>query len=315
MGNYQSHSGEAATSDSNRKLERLKLPDLTGKRFLDIGCNQGYFCNAAAERGASYVLGIDADSEAIEFASKTYAKQNVEFRVQRWSALPQENFDVVLWASAMHYESDPSNIIRNVTSILSPSGLLILECGVVTDRWNKTMIPIARPNDTRLYPTIRYLLEEVLDGMSVRWVSQPETTRWDAVPRSVFHCRPHSTFVVLIRGNAGHGKTTLARLMQPGASKNIGIDEFIGRIAKGPYFSNGIQQFIRDNVDMLDLQTFIPSIDTAGLTRDYISLLAASVGRSDRMVVIEGLITDRQVDELKAHVDPGVMIWDMRRLS
>jgi tRNA (mo5U34)-methyltransferase len=35
------------------------LPDLTGKRVIDIGCNAGLYSINASLRGASYVLGVD----------------------------------------------------------------------------------------------------------------------------------------------------------------------------------------------------------------------------------------------------------------
>jgi hypothetical protein len=38
-------------SDSLTKLARLRLPDsMAGKCFLDIGCNEGFFCGVAATR-------------------------------------------------------------------------------------------------------------------------------------------------------------------------------------------------------------------------------------------------------------------------
>jgi SAM-dependent methyltransferase len=44
---------------------RLSLPDLTGTRVVDIGCNSGLYSIYASLRGADYVLGIDKNPEVI----------------------------------------------------------------------------------------------------------------------------------------------------------------------------------------------------------------------------------------------------------
>jgi SAM-dependent methyltransferase len=81
---YQSHDGEKSTSDSNRKLERIKLPtSLKGKSVLDIGCNEGFFCAEAVRRGATRVLGLDNSQAAIDFASQHYAHMRGQDRVPR----------------------------------------------------------------------------------------------------------------------------------------------------------------------------------------------------------------------------------------
>src|SRR5438270_12738491 len=110
---YQSHDGEKATSDSNRKLQRIRLPeDLRGKRVLDIGCCEGFFWAAARERGASRVIGIDLDENALRFAVNKYGPHGIEFEKRHWRDLPEGPFDIVLWLSAMHYERDPLSVFR-----------------------------------------------------------------------------------------------------------------------------------------------------------------------------------------------------------
>jgi len=47
----------------------LSLPELTGKRVIDIGCNAGLYSVNANMRGASYVLGVDKNPLAIEQAN------------------------------------------------------------------------------------------------------------------------------------------------------------------------------------------------------------------------------------------------------
>lgn len=68
---------------------RLSLPDLTGRRVIDIGCNAGLYCVYASLRGAEYVLGVDKGAEFIAQAHDVTAVHRrlgklmgtIEFRV------------------------------------------------------------------------------------------------------------------------------------------------------------------------------------------------------------------------------------------
>jgi hypothetical protein len=52
MTQYQSFPGVKGASESLAKLRALRLPSLQGKRFLDVGCNEGFFCGYARFDGA-----------------------------------------------------------------------------------------------------------------------------------------------------------------------------------------------------------------------------------------------------------------------
>ena len=79
---YQSHSpGEKGMVDSQRRLERLQIPaDLRGKSVLDIGCNEGFFCNVAATRGARRVVGLEISESALRTARELYGSSRVDER-------------------------------------------------------------------------------------------------------------------------------------------------------------------------------------------------------------------------------------------
>ena len=47
---------------------RELLPDLAGKRVLDLGCGYGWHCQYAAQCGASYVLGLDISEKMLQVA-------------------------------------------------------------------------------------------------------------------------------------------------------------------------------------------------------------------------------------------------------
>lgn len=312
---YQTHAEEeAGMSDSMRKLVRLALPaDLTGQRVLDIGCNEGFFCNEAARRGAADVIGIDESRAFLDVAERLYSAPNVRFIHQPWDTLPDGPFDLVLWTSAMHYERDPAEVIQRIRKILAPDGLFVLECGVLDWR-EKQMVPVSRHSDYRWYPTWP-LLEMMLSDFSVRRVSQAEYVEGDPVPRAVFHCRPRKPMVVLIRGETGVGKTFLASSIEQAATKVVSLDGMVSRIAVGAFHHTAVQRFISEQYDDKNLGTIYYGIDEVGLTHEYAKLLAEGIAPSDRLVIIEGLITEAQAAALALELADTAFVWDVQKRS
>jgi hypothetical protein len=49
------------------------------------------------------------------------------------------------------------------------------------------------------------------------------------------------------------------------------------------------------------------------LTEDYAKMLAPGVARTDRLVVIEGLITEPQAAALTAEFGDAAFVWDVQR--
>src|SRR5438093_5815394 len=101
MFQYQTFDDAPGMVDSRAKLRAFQLPPLSGKTFFDVGCNEGFYCGIALRAGAARVVGLDGSEEFIASARRRFP--DVEFLLQRWDTLPNERFDVVLFASAMHY--------------------------------------------------------------------------------------------------------------------------------------------------------------------------------------------------------------------
>jgi SAM-dependent methyltransferase len=56
--------GDYQTADRMAKKRRaIPLPELKGKRVLDVGCDYGWWCREASIAGAKYILGIDRGRE------------------------------------------------------------------------------------------------------------------------------------------------------------------------------------------------------------------------------------------------------------
>lgn len=86
--------------------------DLTGKSVLDIGCNAGFYSVEMKRRGATRVLGIDADERYLEqarLATEALGFDGVEFRkldVYDVGALG-ERFDVVVFMGVLYHLRHP----------------------------------------------------------------------------------------------------------------------------------------------------------------------------------------------------------------
>src|SRR5437764_7743074 len=76
---------------------RALLPDLRGRRVLDLGCGFGWFCRWARQQGSASVLGIDVSEKMLTRARAAtpddaiaYARADLE-QVE----LPAGSFDLV----------------------------------------------------------------------------------------------------------------------------------------------------------------------------------------------------------------------------
>src|SRR6266705_1616530 len=102
-------------------LRRL-LPELRGRKVLDLGCGYGWFCRWAREQGAAEVLGIDLSEKMLaraqadtRDAAVTYQRTDMESL-----ALPSETFDLVYSSLALHYVENLNRLMSQVYGSLVP---------------------------------------------------------------------------------------------------------------------------------------------------------------------------------------------------
>lgn len=230
MTQYQTFPDAAGHSLTLDKLKAIRLPDLAGKTFLDVGCNEGFFCGFARFRGAARSVGIDHSAQFIARARERFP--DCEFLHQGWDTLPAGPFDVILLASALHYAEDQPKLIRELVSRLSPGGTLVLELGVVSSRkaeWRR----VERGIDERMFPSMP-MLREVLGEYAWKWMGPSIVQQGDPVQRHVVHVSRRRPVAYLLMEPPGYGKSSIASGLFPRAGVQIvSGDERIGLVARG----------------------------------------------------------------------------------
>src|SRR3546814_19642636 len=104
MTQYQSFPDASGDSRTLEKLKALKLPELGGLGFLDVGCNEGFFCGFAKFQGASRAVGIDQSTAFIDRARARFPAG--EFPQPGCDQPTDGMFRVITMASAPPHSDD-----------------------------------------------------------------------------------------------------------------------------------------------------------------------------------------------------------------
>ncbi|MBO6560811.1 MAG: class I SAM-dependent methyltransferase [Nisaea sp.] len=284
---YQSFDGVNGDSKSQKKLEKILLPDvLDGKSLLDVGCNEGFFCEAAIKRGAKKVVGIDFNAEIIDKAKNRVPE--AEFINSSWYNLPNEKFDYIIFLSAIHYEENQKKLLDYMVSRLTPNGTLILECGVVLGADAIDWRLVQRHDGMLRFPSFRYLTEELLSRYAVRDVGRSVDQSGDPVPRYVFHCKPLQPTILLVGGASKSGKTVFSRLLSRQGIRTIHTDFLLGKLKREESYVHPISDFIRESLVENEVEMFVKKLTEGGRERDFCDMILRHVSKSDDMTVLEG---------------------------
>jgi SAM-dependent methyltransferase len=144
---------------------RSLMPDLTGKRVLDLGCGFGHVARYARQMGAAEVLG----------------------------------FDVIISSMALHYIDDYASVVKTMAESLTPGGSFLfsiehpiytslLQGWVLDDAGKRLHWPVDRYHDEserrytwfidnvqKYHRTVAtYLNTLVENGLTIRRVLEPE---------------------------------------------------------------------------------------------------------------------------------------------
>jgi len=311
MAQYQSFPDAGGDSRTLEKLKALNLPELAGRSFLDVGCNEGFFCGFAKFQGAARSVGLDHSRLFIERARKRFP--DCEFHLQGWDALPEGPFDVILLASALHYADDQPALIRRLVDRLSPDGVLVLELGIVsvpTNEWVKVL----RGIDERYFPTMT-MLREVLADYAWKWMGPSVSQDGDPVPRHVVHISRRRPIAYLLLQPPGYGKTTIAKgLFTPAGVPTVSGDEVILQVVKGKKEAPpALRDLLSEDFSPFRIDQTIRKVFEAGWETELIKLWLREAG--DGNFALDVYIPDEQqavVESLLAQAGylPVTLRWD-----
>ena len=122
------------------------MPDLKGKRVLDLGCGFGEHCKQFIEQGAQKVVGIDISEKMLAVAQKENAHPNISYINMPMENIGEldEKFDVVVSSLAFHYVEDYAGVVKNIYNLLDKEGIFIYSqenplctCHSGGDRWTR----------------------------------------------------------------------------------------------------------------------------------------------------------------------------------
>jgi SAM-dependent methyltransferase len=106
---------------------RALVPDLKGRRVIDLGCGFGWFCRWARQAGAAQVLGLDVSENMLARARVTDPDDAVTYRREDLErlALPPASFDLAYSSLALHYIADLEGLLARLHRALAPGGRLV----------------------------------------------------------------------------------------------------------------------------------------------------------------------------------------------
>lgn len=279
MAQYQSFPDAAGDSLTLDKLKALRLPEMAGKSFLDVGCNEGFFCGFARFQGATKSVGIDRSTEFIARARERFPV--CEFHLREWNDLPQDTFDVILLASALHYAEDQPALIRALVERLSPDGTLVLELGIASSRkaeWTR----VDRGIDERLFPSMP-MVRKILADFAWKWMGPSVAQQGDPVPRHVIHVSPRRPVAYLLMQPPGYGKSSLASgLFVPAGVQVVSGDQQIGLVAAGKLAADeSLRTAIAGDYSPFRIDQLIQGLFDRGLGEELVGLWLAAAGGDD----------------------------------
>jgi SAM-dependent methyltransferase len=106
---------------------QMLLPELRGKRVVDLGCGFGWFARWAMSQGAASVFGVDLSENMLARARAETADPCVRYQQADLETieLPHETFDLVFSSLALHYVEHFGRLVGGVFQSLDSGGQFV----------------------------------------------------------------------------------------------------------------------------------------------------------------------------------------------
>lgn len=122
------------------------LPDLHGKKVLDLGCGFGEHCKYFVDAGADQVTGIDISEKMLAVAKKENSDPKISYIRMPMEEIAQlkGRFDVAVSSLAFHYVEDFTGVVKEIYNLLCDGGAFVFSqenplctCHSGGDRWTR----------------------------------------------------------------------------------------------------------------------------------------------------------------------------------
>ncbi len=103
------------------------LPDVAGRRIVDLGCGYGWFCRWARAQGAAEVQGIDGSARMLARAAEWPADPGIHYRCEDLErlTLPERSVELAFSSLTLHYVAALPRLLEAVARALVPGGRLV----------------------------------------------------------------------------------------------------------------------------------------------------------------------------------------------
>jgi len=103
------------------------LPDVNGRRALDLGCGAGQLAHHLATSGAAEVIGVDVSERMLALARAEFAHPRVTYARAAIEdvTFPAGRFELVASVLAFHYVDDYAGLVRRIAGWLAPGGVVV----------------------------------------------------------------------------------------------------------------------------------------------------------------------------------------------
>ena len=103
------------------------LPDLRGKKILDIGCGMGQHAKQYSDMGAKSVLGIDLSEKMLAYAKAHHSAANIVYQrmaMEEIETIP-DTFDLVTSSLVFDYVEDFAGLMRKIHRLMKKDAELV----------------------------------------------------------------------------------------------------------------------------------------------------------------------------------------------